>query len=55
MRGARAAIFCLLATLALPGRMRATQPVAAAQPQGDFDSMAYGQAYGVAPASEGWF
>jgi polysaccharide export outer membrane protein len=38
MRSARAAILCLLAALALPGGMRTTAPVAAAQPQSDLDA-----------------
>jgi polysaccharide export outer membrane protein len=42
MRGARAVILCLL-TVALAGCMRTSGPVAAVQPQGDLDSMAYGQ------------
>ena len=50
MRGARAAISCLLATLALPGCMRTTSPAASIQPRSDLDSMAYGQAYAMAPA-----
>jgi polysaccharide export outer membrane protein len=50
MRGVRAAIFCLLAALALPGCMRTSQPVAVAQPRNDLDSMAYEQSYGMAPA-----
>jgi polysaccharide biosynthesis/export protein len=50
MRGARAANFCLLAALALSGCMRMTAPVAIAQPQGDLDSIVYGQSYGMAPA-----
>ena len=37
MRGVRAAIPCLLAALALSGCMRATGPVAVAQPQSDLD------------------
>jgi polysaccharide export outer membrane protein len=48
MRGVRAVICCLLAALALSGCMRSTYPVypvAVAQPQGDLDSMAYGQPY----------
>ena len=45
MRGACAAISCLLAALALPGCMRTTSPVASIQPRSDLDSMAYGQAY----------
>jgi polysaccharide export outer membrane protein len=48
MRGVRAAILCLLAALALSGCMHATGPVARAQ--GDLDSLAYGQAYAMAPA-----
>jgi polysaccharide export outer membrane protein len=44
MRSARAAILCLLAALALPGGMRTTAPVAAAQPQSDLDAMAYAMA-----------
>jgi polysaccharide export outer membrane protein len=50
MRGVRAVIVCLLAALALSGCMRRSAPVAVAQPQGDLDSMAYGQSYGMAPA-----
>jgi polysaccharide export outer membrane protein len=50
MRGARAAISCLLAVLALSGCMRATSPAASIQPRSDLDAMAYGQAYAMAPA-----
>jgi polysaccharide export outer membrane protein len=50
MRAAHAIIFCLLAALALSGCMRTSGPVAATQPQGDLDSFAYGQAYGMVPA-----
>src|ERR1700687_2350528 len=50
MRGVRAVTLCLLAALALPGCMRTTAPVAAMQPQGDLDSMAYGQSNAMAPA-----
>ncbi len=50
MRGACAAISCLLAALALPGCMRTTSPAASIQPRSDLDSMAYGQAYAMAPA-----
>jgi polysaccharide export outer membrane protein len=50
MKAAHATIFCLLAALALSGCMRASGPVAMAQPQGDLDSLAYGQAYGMVPA-----
>jgi polysaccharide export outer membrane protein len=50
MRGVRAVICCLVAALALPGCMRTTAPVTLAQPQGDLDSLAYGQSYGMTPA-----
>jgi len=50
MRAAHAIIFCLLAALALSGCMRTSGPVAMAQPQGDLDSFAYGQGYGMVPA-----
>jgi polysaccharide biosynthesis/export protein len=50
MRGAYAAIVCLLAALALPGCISASGPVAVAQPRNDLDTMAYGQAYSMAPA-----
>jgi polysaccharide export outer membrane protein len=50
MRGVRAVTLGLLAALALSGCMRATAPVAVAQPPGDLDSMAYGQSWGMAPA-----
>jgi polysaccharide export outer membrane protein len=50
MRGVRALIVCLLAGLAVSGCMRATAPVASAQPQSDLDYMAYGQPYNSAPA-----
>src|SRR4051794_40753394 len=49
MLGARAVILCLLTALALAGCMRTSDPVAMAQPQGDLDSMAYGQPYSPAP------
>ena len=51
MRGVRALIICLLAGLALSGCMRATAPVANAQPRSDLDTMAYGQPYNSAPAA----
>jgi polysaccharide export outer membrane protein len=51
MRGVCAVICCLLAALALSGCMRTPNPVAGIQPQNDLGSIAYGQAYGVAPAS----
>jgi polysaccharide biosynthesis/export protein len=47
MRGARAVIVCLLAALVLSGCMSRPAPVAAIQPQGDLDSMVYGQSYGI--------
>jgi polysaccharide biosynthesis/export protein len=50
MRGAYAAIVCLLAALALPGCISTSGPVAVAQPRNDLDTMAYGQAYSMAPA-----
>ena len=50
MRGVRAVTLCLLAALALSGCMHGPAPVAQVQPQGDLDSMAYGRAYGMAPA-----
>jgi polysaccharide export outer membrane protein len=43
MRGVRAVTFCLLAALALSGCMRTSAPVAGLPPQGDLDSLAYGQ------------
>src|SRR5260221_4913374 len=50
MRGARTVTVCLLAALALSGCMRRSAPVAVVQPQGDLDSMAYGQSWAMAPA-----
>src|SRR5258708_21209163 len=54
MRGARAAILCLLAALALRGCMRTAGPVASAQTQSDLDSFAYGQSYAMAPTPAGY-
>ena len=51
MRGVRALLVCLLAGLTLSGCMRATAPVASAQPQSDLDTMAYGQPYRSTPAT----
>jgi polysaccharide biosynthesis/export protein len=51
MRGARAVILYLIAALALSGCMGTTGPVATAQPQGDLDSIAFGQSHAMAPAS----
>ncbi len=45
MRAAYAAVFFVLAALALPGCLRMASPVASSQPRSDLDSMAYGQAY----------
>ena len=46
MRGVRAVMICLVAALALPGRMHAAGSAAMAQPQGDLGSLAYGPADG---------
>jgi polysaccharide biosynthesis/export protein len=54
MRGLRAAIFCLLAALALSGCMRTPGPVATAQPQSDLDSFAYGGPYAMAATPVGY-
>ena len=52
MRGARAAIVCLLTALALSGCVHTNSPVATAQPRSDLDTMAYGQpAYYPAPVA----
>jgi polysaccharide biosynthesis/export protein len=50
MRGVRAAIFCLVAAVALSGCMRAAGPFAMASSQNDLDTMTYGQATGINPA-----
>jgi polysaccharide biosynthesis/export protein len=50
-RAFRLSIIAAMAALALPGCMRTTAPVAVAQPQGDLDSLAYGQPYSPAPPS----
>jgi polysaccharide export outer membrane protein len=50
MRGVRAFMLCLLTALALSGGTRMTASVAVAQPQGDIDSLAYGESYGMVPA-----
>jgi polysaccharide biosynthesis/export protein len=49
MRGVHAAILCLPAALALSGCASRSGPVAAMQPPGDLDSLAYGQPYGPWP------
>ena len=48
-RAFRLPIIAALTALALSGCMRASGPVAIAQPQGDLDSLAYGQPYEAAP------
>ena len=50
VRAFRLPITAIMTALALSGCMRATGPVAVA-PQGDLDSMAYGQAYSPPPQS----
>jgi polysaccharide export outer membrane protein len=49
-RAFRLPIIAIMAALALSGCMRTTGPVAVAEPQGDLDSIAYGQPYAMAPA-----
>src|SRR3981189_1394938 len=51
VRAFRLPITAIMTALALSGCMRTTGPVAVAQPQGDLDSLAYGQPYN--PASAG--
>ena len=46
MPGVRAVMICLVAALALPGRMHVASSAAMAQPQGNLDSLAYGPADG---------
>jgi polysaccharide export outer membrane protein len=43
-------IIAIMAAFALSGCMRTTDPVAVADPQGDLDSIVYGQSYAMAPA-----
>jgi len=50
-RAFRLPIIAATAALALSGCMRTSSPVASAQPQGDLDSLAYGQPYN--PAAPG--
>jgi len=52
MRGVRAAICCLLATLALSGCIRTASPVAMGSPQSDLDALAYGQPSASAPPQQ---
>src|SRR5260370_37056017 len=49
-RAFRMPIIAIMTALALSGCMRTTDPDAVAQPQGDLDSIAYGQSYAMAPA-----
>src|SRR3984893_517896 len=48
-RAFRLPIIAAISALALSGCMRTSGPVAVAQPQGDLDSLAYGQPYHPAP------
>src|SRR5260370_22162831 len=50
-RAFRLPITAIMTALALSGCMRTTGPIAVAQPQGDLDSMAYGQTYAPAPVA----
>jgi polysaccharide biosynthesis/export protein len=50
VRAFRLPIIAITTAFALSGCMRTTDPVAVAQPQGDLDSIAYGQSYAMAPA-----
>ena len=50
-RAFRLPITAVMAALALSGCMRTAGPVAVATPQGDLDSMAYGQTYAPAPVA----
>jgi polysaccharide export outer membrane protein len=50
-RAFRLPITAVMAALALSGCMRTAGPVAGATPQGDLDSMTYGQTYAPAPAA----
>jgi polysaccharide biosynthesis/export protein len=49
-RAFRLPIIAIMTALALSGCMRSSGPAAVGQPQGDLDSMAYGQPYSPAPA-----
>jgi polysaccharide biosynthesis/export protein len=50
MRGVRAITACLVASLALPGCMRTTGPVAAAEPPDNIEVAAYGRSNAMAPS-----
>ena len=49
-RAFRLPIVAITTALTLSGCMRATDPIAVAQSQGDLDSIAYGQSYAMTPA-----
>jgi polysaccharide biosynthesis/export protein len=51
-RAFRLPITAIMTALALSGCMRTTGPVAVMQPQGDLDSMTYGQTYAPAPVAD---
>ena len=51
VRAFRLSIIALTAALALSGCMRASAPVASAQPRSDLDSLAYGRPYGASAAA----
>ena len=51
-RAFRLPIIAAMTALALSGCMSTTGPVAVAQPQGDLDSLAYGQPYSPAPPAD---
>ena len=52
VRAFRLPIIAALAALALSGCMHTSSPVATASPQGDLDSLAYGQPYTSTPSSQ---
>ncbi len=52
VRAFRLPIIAAVAALALSGCMHTASPVATGNPQGDLDSLAYGQPYAYAPSSQ---
>jgi polysaccharide export outer membrane protein len=52
VRAFRLPMIAAVAALALSGCMRTVSPVAVAEPQGDLDSLAYGQSYRSAPPAQ---
>ena len=50
MRGVRAITACLVASLALPGCMRTSGPIALAEPADSIDTVAQGRSYAMAPS-----